>query len=542
MTQGSNITTKNKGGRPRKGTLEFRTGAWHARLTVTVDGVSVRKWFNLETDNKAVARRKLARALADNTATTIAGVAAIVAPPETYSELSKRVHARRRDEGIADVDAESQREACWVLDEIGQLPVVAIRKEHIAAIYENARAAGKSQSTLRNLRHIIRSRFAVALEEEIITSNPADHVRIPKAKIDRRERAVLTDSELAVYLGWQHPNERHRLAVLERQTMSALARVFGGLRTGDLHSMKWTGFDVEQGGFAWGIAPRKKTARPQRIAVPDSLRPILRDWWERQGKPTMGLLFPTLRGKRAGQGEKHGVSHAAAMRRDLQAAFTDYRDEHAVLGKDALDATVPAKDSARWRELFEETEETRPVDFHSWRRRFVQALADMGMNAQQAQKLAGHADLSAHERYLRSSARTLEIPSEALPDLSSRVLPHRWTKPSAPNNESSLFSARPAGLEPATSGLETHCSIQLSYGRKQRKRGVESPWFGGFVKQSATFGRARAGCSRRFSLPRRVLAEPACLDCRELRCFAGRAVMRHPTEGGKWQFRGCGAL
>ena len=27
------------------------------------------------------------------------------------------------------------------------------------------------------------------------------------------------------------------------------------------------------------------------------------------------------------------------------------------------------------------------------------------------------------------------------------------------------FLARPAGLEPATSGLEIHCSIQLSYGR-----------------------------------------------------------------------------
>ena len=34
--------------------------------------------------------------------------------------------------------------------------------------------------------------------------------------------------------------------------------------------------------------------------------------------------------------------------------------------------------------------------------------------------------------------------------------------------------ARPAGLEPATSGLETHCSIQLSYGRKSLKQGPKS--------------------------------------------------------------------
>ena len=36
-------------------------------------------------------------------------------------------------------------------------------------------------------------------------------------------------------------------------------------------------------------------------------------------------------------------------------------------------------------------------------------------------------------------------------------------------NPSKLL-ARPAGLEPATSGLETHCSIQLSYGRKRLEK------------------------------------------------------------------------
>jgi hypothetical protein len=36
---------------------------------------------------------------------------------------------------------------------------------------------------------------------------------------------------------------------------------------------------------------------------------------------------------------------------------------------------------------------------------------------------------------------------------------------SARLDDSASFFVRPAGLEPATSGLETHCSIQLSYGR-----------------------------------------------------------------------------
>jgi hypothetical protein len=40
----SDQNQKHAGGRPRKGSLEFRGKTWHARLTVTVDGEAVRKW------------------------------------------------------------------------------------------------------------------------------------------------------------------------------------------------------------------------------------------------------------------------------------------------------------------------------------------------------------------------------------------------------------------------------------------------------------------------------------------------------------------
>ena len=281
--------TKHAGGRPRKGSLEFRGGTWHARLTVTVDGESIRKWFDLETDNRAVARRKKARLIAQQQAPSVEAVAIEAARPETYSELSVRISARRRAEGIADFRTEQSRETVWVIPEIGHLAVRDVRPEHIASIFENARAKGRSLSLLRNLRSVLQSRFNAAIEDEIIQSSPVDRVRIPKAKIDRRERAVLTDTELAIYLAWEHPLKHRQLAVLERQTMSALARMFGGLRTGDIHALQWTHFDTSStpelaGAFTWGMALRRKTARPQRIEVPESLRPILRDWWTRAGK------------------------------------------------------------------------------------------------------------------------------------------------------------------------------------------------------------------------------------------------------------------
>ncbi len=42
-------------------------------------------------------------------------------------------------------------------------------------------------------------------------------------------------------------------------------------------------------GRARGWAPRVKTRRPQLLEVPTVLRPVLRDWWERQGRPTAAL-------------------------------------------------------------------------------------------------------------------------------------------------------------------------------------------------------------------------------------------------------------
>ncbi len=406
--------------KPRKGCLQFRTRSWRAILTVTVNGESVRKVVNLNTDSKAVVRRKMARMLAEP---DLAGVQTAAVAPETYAELAARVALKRQADRISDVDSEEGRERLWILPEIGQLAVERIKASHIQAIYENARQQGKSLSHLRHLRAILRSRFDVALEDEIIQSSPMARVRIPKIDVNRRERAVLTDAELVIYLGWQHPQERHRLAVLERQTMSALARCFGGLRTGDLHAMKWTDLNVPD--FTEGRALRVKTKRPQTIVIPEALRPILMAWWVQTGKPMSELIFPALRGKQAGVGGKN-VSHAAAMRRDLKRAF----------GLEAWNPTsnqfepTPGREmTPRERELLEETELTLPVDFHSWRRSFVQAVANTGMNAQQAQKLSGHADLSAYQRYLENTATTLTIPAAALPDLTTRIVSERYDSP-----------------------------------------------------------------------------------------------------------------
>lgn len=79
----------------------------------------------------------------------------------------------------------------------------------------------------------------------------------------------------------------------------------------------------------------------------------------------------------------------------------------------------------RLNELLHGNAYRKPVDFHSWRRAYNQALADANVNAQQAQALAGHSTLEAHQRYLQNTAKMRAIPLAALPKVlvTARTLP-----------------------------------------------------------------------------------------------------------------------
>jgi hypothetical protein len=66
--------------------------------------------------------------------------------------------------------------------------------------------------------------------------------------------------------------------------------------------------------------------------------------------------------------------------------------------------------------LYAETEDSRPVDFHSTRRAFCTALAAAGVNVQTAQVLAGHSDPKVHQRYI-AAASIRALPDAALPPL-----------------------------------------------------------------------------------------------------------------------------
>ena len=384
-------------------------------LTVDKDGAPIRVVRALGTDSKQVARAKLARLV--NAEIPISQAAR----GETFEEAARRYLDNQQEEAEGSHKRELARFEQHVFPVIGRMRPKDIHPRHINELLEGVRVTNRatgrqvlpSHGTLKHVLNCISVVLDDLHRKELVEGNVARLAKIPKRRAAFKERAVLTDFELARYLAWQHPDAVAQVGVLERQTMACMSRLFGGVRTGDLHSMTWATFDTANGRFEWGYAPRSKTRHPQRLTIDEMLRPILRRWWEANGSPRKGLVFPVLRdgahSKVEKKGEKHEVSHAFPFRRDLRRAFgIDKLEPVMIKQQNGRMMTsyqwVQARElTPREVELFEGSGHILPVDFHSWRRAYCQALADAGVNAQLAKTLAGHASEAAHEKYLRTS-------------------------------------------------------------------------------------------------------------------------------------------
>jgi uncharacterized protein (DUF1778 family) len=253
------------------------------------------------------------------------------------------------------------------------------------------------------------------------TPEMTSEVRVPKsAKVDDRTRVILNEAEFERFMACQEVSP-------ELAVMTLISRTFGGMRTSDLHAWDRSHIDGETWADAhvprpsvgrWRSSPTRRLRRgPRGLASARSCRGDQeREGQERQEVPPVGRTPSRL----AAIGETERRARACCL---IQAGSA----------------------------------ELKPLDFHSFRRAFNTALADVGLNIQTAMRLAGHKNAGTHMRYVMI-AETLITPTGALPKLSktpalpvsekARALP----KVFGPANGTSVFSAHPSGFEPLTYG------------------------------------------------------------------------------------------
>jgi integrase len=123
-------------------------------------------------------------------------------------------------------------------------------------------------------------------------------------------------------------------------------------------------------------------------------------------------------------------------------------------------------------ELFRRSASRVPIRVHDLRGTFVTlALAD-GKSESWVADRTGHRSSQMINAYRRAARTAAELGLGSLKPLNEALnvghdMGHAETEASEIIND---ILARPVGFEPTTSGLEIHCSIQLSYGRRAHLR------------------------------------------------------------------------
>jgi len=436
--------------RERTGTLIPRLDkhgniiSYGAKVRVETDGVKSRPTIDLFTKDPILARKRLAKFVADVAAGKVVQAAREeISACETVAKYRVTFIERRRALGVGMVPSEEINFDKHIVPILGTYAVDAVTRTHVKAVLDAAAIKGLSRGTVAHVRALLVRFFNAAIDDGIIPSevNPAARAALPPMREVRKERAILTDGEVVAFLSAPTRD-------LEMKMLSLVARAEGGLRTAEVNRWAWEMIDRVR--FELCTIPRAKGGVPQAIEIPEVLRAPLRGWWERQKRPETGPVFPVTRGRRKGETKGKQVSYAKRLRRELLRAGVKRHEcsrptDAPVVKRDELCCEACKRDP-----LYTETAYSLPVDFHSFRRAFVSALAGAGVNAQHAMRLTGHTDATTHNRYLMNTPAMQAIPAGALPQLPRlvRVRTNESGSLTAP-----LFFERETGLEPATLSL-----------------------------------------------------------------------------------------
>ncbi len=437
---------------------------------MTLDPFGQRRDFRvcvaLGTDNKAVARRKLARLLKAEGPAAAEAAAQI----ESFELAARAIVQAQAEDGLKSWKDRVRRLTAWAFPAFGQIAVNAVRPPHVQDALDACCKAGKSRRTVMHLLVDISTVLDELWRQELIPENVARKVRVPKnARVDRRERVILTDVEFGQFMACADVSA-------ELHVMALTSRTLGGMRTSDLHAWDWSHVDT----LTWADAhiPRPKTKSCDRIALPGQLVPVLQAWRESHGRSVSGPVFPVRRGPRAGERKRGKISYAASLRdalwragvvRPLLGFAEAVRDWSEASAAHRSESTLAAAE-ARARRLCliqAGSVDLKPVDFHSFRRSYNTGLANAGVNVQTAMRLAGHKNASTHMRYVLI-AETLETPAAALPNLvQALALPKplpfvandkKGIGPLTTAREPTFSAVGQPGLEPGANGLRVRCS------------------------------------------------------------------------------------
>jgi integrase len=190
--------------------------------------------------------------------------------PQTWRGYKSKVHA-------------------YIIPALGRHKLTALKAEHIERMYDDMRARGLAEATVRQTHAILQRALKDAIRRDKLARSPMDRVDPPGTQTN--DRAQFTPMQAAVVLAAAGDDARWWLALLY------------GWRQGECLGLGWEDVDFARdviavdetlqtdydGGLIFGDPKTKASKRPLPMVPLLSAR--LRLHWENEGRPTTGLVF-----------------------------------------------------------------------------------------------------------------------------------------------------------------------------------------------------------------------------------------------------------
>lgn len=282
--------------RTQRGTItRLPNGKWRLRVSRTVNGVRRTKSRTIS-GTKRAANAALTKMLAELDAGHVA-----FAPHMTFKEFFDKwlVESLRRRVSPRTERGYSDAARLYLIPEIGHLRLSAIQHDTIQRIYNRLTDTGYSPATVRYVHAVLSASLKDAVRQQLLTTNPAAHVSLPKRNTQRTFRALTVD-ELRRFLEASASSNHHALYALLAET---------GMRPGEAFALSWDhvsltnrvlvverSVSVDAEGSP--MLKSTKSGRTRRIAFGEQLAAILRQHKAAtQHVPNpLGLVFPRIDG------------------------------------------------------------------------------------------------------------------------------------------------------------------------------------------------------------------------------------------------------
>ncbi|XKE43798.1 tyrosine-type recombinase/integrase [Halomonas organivorans] len=246
---------------------------------------------------------------------------------ETFLDTVYRPHKERMKRGSEDLDRLDRHFKKWYRKRMTEITKTDVTRWHHAL-----ESQGLAFLTIKRSYDVLQGMLNMAVEERFIDQNPIKGVRLrkPVAQDDYgvdiiKSRRALTKEEVAgLFRGLERytqdrkdmrrrsrekKSNRHlpdwdHVTYVDYVVPAILVIYYAGFRPGDVYGLRWENVNLDLGTITKVI---EKTAhhstRPSSFPMADRLVDALRVWWQENGRPRTGYVFPSHRtGRRLSAG------------------------------------------------------------------------------------------------------------------------------------------------------------------------------------------------------------------------------------------------